>query len=213
MKKIGIATLYTGYNIGSSLQAFSMIKILDKMGYKGEIIKLSGSMIKGRDVRLNKLFVTLFRMLMFSSDKTKFLKSFAQNNKSNFDEKTLNEFDEFYSKKLMPKFETYKNLKKVAKTNEYYKFICGSDQIWNSTTYYVDPFYYLSFAPAEKRIAYAPSFGKEYVPKYNEKSISSYLNDIPSISVREESGEKDNLFFNRKRCFCLLRSNSNDKSV
>lgn len=190
MKKIGIATLYTGYNIGSSLQAFSMIKILDKMGYKGEIIKLSGSMIKGRDVRLNKLFVTLFRMLMFSSDKTKFLKSFAQNNKSNFDEKTLNEFDEFYSKKLMPKFETYKNLKKVAKTNEYYKFICGSDQIWNSTTYYVDPFYYLSFAPAEKRIAYAPSFGKEYVPKYNEKSISSYLNDIPSISVREESGKK-----------------------
>lgn len=46
----------------------------------------------------------------------------------------------------------------------YDKFVCGSDQVWCTTTTYVDPLMYLRFAPQEKRIAYAPSLGRDYIP-------------------------------------------------
>ena len=46
----------------------------------------------------------------------------------------------------------------------------------------------MQFAPKEKRIAVAPSFGREYVPEYNKKKISKYLMEIPHKSVREYSG-------------------------
>ncbi len=63
-KKVGIATVYTGYNYGSSLQAYATTKILQKIGYKGELLKLKGSIIPGRDVRLKKLFTIGFRSLL-----------------------------------------------------------------------------------------------------------------------------------------------------
>ena len=47
MKKVGICTLFTGYNYGSSLQAFAIKKTIDKLGYDPIIFKLSGSLVKG----------------------------------------------------------------------------------------------------------------------------------------------------------------------
>lgn len=66
--------------------------------------------------------------------------------------------------------------------------MCGSDQVWNSAVFYVDPFYYLRFAPREKRIAFAPSFGRNYVPDYNRKKIARYISELKCVSVRETSG-------------------------
>lgn len=53
-EKVGICTLFTGYNYGSSLQAFALKKTIDKLGYDPIIFKLSGSLVKGRDVRPKK---------------------------------------------------------------------------------------------------------------------------------------------------------------
>lgn len=35
MKKIGISTVYTGFNYGSALQAFATKMILNELGYEG----------------------------------------------------------------------------------------------------------------------------------------------------------------------------------
>ncbi len=89
---------------------------------------------------------------------------------------------------LKPKELSYSELKRKAYTDEYTAFLCGSDQVWNSSVFYVDPFYYLQFAPKSKRIAFALSFGREYIPDYNRKTIAKYLVSIPHKSVREASG-------------------------
>lgn len=189
-EKIGICTLYTGYNFGSALQAYSTKMILDEMGFEPELFKVSGSLVRGRDIRLKKTLILFTRMLLFSKNKINVIKSFSGNNKSNVNIKTLNEFDDFYNNKLNPTVISYKKLKKISKNTEYISFICGSDQIWNSTAFYVDPFYYLSFCPKNKRIAYAPSFGRTYIPTYNKNIIKKKLLGIDNISIRENSGKK-----------------------
>lgn len=189
-KKVGICTLYTGYNCGSSLQAFSLKHNIENLGYKANILKVSGSLIKGRDFRLKKLLIIIFRSLLYSKNMINVVKSYLYNNKGNFSSKTINEFDTFSSKYLTPTVYSYSNLKELAKKNDYVKFVCGSDQIWNSTTYYVDPFYYLRFCSQDKKIAYAPSFGRDYIAKYNKNILKKYISQIKYLSVREESAVK-----------------------
>lgn len=56
--------MFTGYNYGSSLQAFALKKTIDKLGYDPIIFKLSGSLVKGRDVRPKKMFITFLECLL-----------------------------------------------------------------------------------------------------------------------------------------------------
>lgn len=190
MKKIGICTLFTGYNFGSALQAYASKVVVSKMNFEPKVFKISGSLVKGRDVRLNKMLILFTRMMMYSENKFNVVKSFKGNNKSDINETTIKEFNKFYSEKINPDIISYKKLKKVSKNDSYVAFVCGSDQIWNSTAFYVDPFYYLDFCPRGKRIAYAPSFGRTYIPTYNKKIIKKYLNNIDHLSIRENSGKK-----------------------
>lgn len=189
MKKIGIATVYTGYNYGSALQAYATKYILSDMGYQADIIKISGSLAKGRDVRLGKL-ITIACRSMFHKGGIKSLKNYSSSISKEFQEGTVELFDEFINNEINPHMISYRKLKKKAKGDEYFAFICGSDQVWNSGVFYVDPFYYLRFAPFDKRIAFAPSFGREFVPDYNKRKIKKYVSDVKYKSVREKSGAK-----------------------
>lgn len=189
-KKIGICTLYTGYNVGSSLQAYATKEYLKNKGYDSKILKIKGSIVKGRDIRVKKLFITIIRMFIFSNKKLSVIKSFFENKKKSFNEKTIQKFDKFYIENLQPIEISYSNLKKESLKNKWDAFICGSDQIWNSTAFYVDPFYYLQFVSKNKRIAYAPSFGRDYLPDYNKSIIKKYIGSIPYISVREATGKR-----------------------
>lgn len=95
--------------------------------------------------------------------------------------------------KMLPylrEFYSYDEIEAMAASDRYCKFVCGSDQVWATTTLYPDPMMYLRFAPREKRVAYAPSLGRNYIPNYNRKTIKQYVNDIDSVSVREDSGRR-----------------------
>ena len=187
MKKIGIATVYTGYNYGSALQAYATKSILSGMGYEAEVLKVRGSLAKGRDIRLGKLITIAWRSL-FHKDGFKSLKNYSSNMSKEFKEGTVELFNEFISNEISPQLVSYSDLRKKANDDEYVAFICGSDQVWNSAVFYVDPFYYLRFAPFEKRIAFAPSFGRGFVPDYNKKKIGKFISGIKHKSVREASG-------------------------
>ncbi len=70
-------------------------------------------------------------------------------------------------------------------------YMCGSDQIWNPNFHggVCDPGYYLAFAPAgSNKIAYAPSFGCDDIPRTAQKMLHKMLRDFKAISVREASG-------------------------
>jgi hypothetical protein len=97
---------------------------------------------------------------------------------------------EFSNNKLDTVLISYSALKKISKSSLYKAFICGSDQIWDASAMYVNPVYYLQFCPKEKKIAYAPSFGKDTIPKYNQNVIKKMLQKFDDISVREYQGSK-----------------------
>ena len=190
MKKIGIATLITGYNFGTSLQAFSMKQITRKIGYDAEIIIFKDSLVQGRDIRVRKL-VNMFLRTIWRPKLAKQLLTIYKN--SYF--KTISQhaqeiFIKFEKEQLEPQKLSYRQMKQIGKRSEYCAFICGSDQIWNPSTVYINPLYFLRFAPQGKRIAYAPSFGVNEVPSFNYKLVQSYLSDIPYLSTREQQGKQ-----------------------
>ena len=187
MKKIGIATVYTGYNYGSALQAYATKKILSGMGYQADVLKVKGSLVQGRDIRLGKLITIAWRSILHK-DGIKSLKNYGTNMSKEFGQGTVELFNTFLGNEISPELISYGDLRKKAKGDEYVAFVCGSDQVWNSAVFYVDPFYYLRFAPFEKRIAFAPSFGRDFVPDYNKKKIGKFVSEIKYKSVREASG-------------------------
>ena len=186
-RKIGIATLYTGFNFGSSLQAHAVKTLVEELGYDVEIWKVKGSIIKGRDIRLRKLFMMALKAIVVKGGFKQF-KNYQKGYAKKASDESKEKFIQFANEFLPIRTLTYSKMRKLAKTQEYKAFICGSDQIWSGTALYVDPVYYLQFAPKERRIALAPSFGKDTIPDYNRKKIKKYISQIPYKSVREISG-------------------------
>lgn len=190
MNKIGIATVFTGYNYGSALQAFATKYIVDSLGYKGVLLSQKGSLIKGRDARFGKFARIGLRALINWNLLKRGLSVYNQSTRLAISEKSKEYFAKFTKEYLIPEYHTWKELKKLSKENDYKSFLCGSDQIWNAESLYVDPFYYLQFAPVKKRVAFAPSFGRDFIPNYNQTKISKYISSIRFLSAREESGVK-----------------------
>lgn len=188
-KNVGIITFFKFYNYGSSLQAFSTVKILSRLGYDGSVIDINSG---------NKICkILMYIKYIIKSIRYPYLvKAMFQLKKANkiadnrISKETISKFDEFTEKELNVKKYTYSRLSKVAKTEEYCGFIAGSDQIWSPQRAIIKKEYFLRFAPKAKRIAYAPSFGIDKIPEYNKKCIKKYINDFLNISVREEEGKK-----------------------
>lgn len=69
-------------------------------------------------------------------------------------------------------------------------FIAGSDQVWNAEITGRDPFWFLDFAPPEKRFSYAASFGADSLPEGGMPWYREMLAPFAGLSVREASGRK-----------------------
>lgn len=185
MNHIVLTTTHTGFNYGTSLQVLAGKYIVSKLGYKCDFVRPK-SLIKGRDIRVGKLLKILFRVISLGDFKK--LTPFVSSYKKKFIEGTELKYFEFNDKYLKPQELSWKELQKSAE--EAVACLAGSDQIWIPDALYVDPIYYLRFAPENKRIAFAPSFGRDKIARYNVKKISKWINEIPYLSVREDSGIK-----------------------
>lgn len=182
--KVLLTTVFTGYNYGSCLQAFAGKTFIRKMGYDCTLVARR-SFMKGRNVHLGKLFTVLWRSLILrgrSNSLTTYKKQYARALVGDSAER----FNQFIAEYLSPHFLSWCELKGLA--TESVACLAGSDQIWNSSSLYVDPLYYLRFAPASKRVAFAPSFGRDFIPTYNKEKIAKWISSFSFLSVRESSG-------------------------
>lgn len=186
--RVGLVTLYRGYNYGTSLQAYALKTYLEQLGYETDIIWKSEGAHSGRDIRLEKLF----RMFKRSIFRPNLLKETVKGYLGNFHNAPSKEirqkYLDFTEQNLKVHALSNKQLREFAASPKTLAVVCGSDQIWKVNAANVDPMFYLQFVPKYKRVAYAPSFGGAAVPNYNKKIISNYLTSIPYISVRENSG-------------------------
>lgn len=185
-RKVLLTTVFSGYNYGSSLQALAGKIILQEMGYDCQLVAQK-SLVKGRDIRFGKLLTILTRSLLLrGKNGSKALSTYQGSYNKTMVGNSAERFARFTEEILQPQYLSWKGLEKAAKVCK----ICfaGSDQIWNSSTMYVDPMYYLRFAPLEKRVAFAPSFGRDFVADYNKEKMSRWIGEFAHLSVREDSG-------------------------
>lgn len=186
--KIGILTRRAGYNMGSSLQAYAMAKMIAKMGHEVEIIdydeyarflmwRIKPGLQKGVYAALhvwplNKVFMRYYQRFNRIFEQRR---RFAQFEKSYF---PLSE-------------KRYSCLSQLAKTVGHYDaYVCGSDQIWSP--YMFDPAFYLDFVPQNKgirKIAYAPSIGVTQRAAITLEQCKM-MAAIDYVSCREQEGAK-----------------------
>ena len=188
MKKVAVVNRTNLKNYGSVLQVYALCNAVEKLGYHAEVVWQSGNMSKNFDIRPNKILKIGLKLLRHPSLLWSAYKTVCNVKAVVIDEEKARMFDDFVAKNFVQSIYAPDEIEKVAASDKYCKFICGSDQIWVTTTLYPDPMMYLRFAPKEKRVAYAPSLGRNFIPGYNRRILRKYINDVPCLSVREDEG-------------------------
>lgn len=185
-KKIGLVTLYDG-NFGSILQCFSTKRFLESLDQTCDVLCLNEDenllhveVIKRKLKTLLKILSNLFFLKFIIKSKLNMIKNSLSKN-------TEMMMNSFIADFIKPKKIDQCLLKKKEWLDGYKYFIAGSDQIWN-VAHLVKPFNFLQFAPRNKRISLAVSFGISEIPLCNQRELSVALNGFDYISVREESG-------------------------
>lgn len=187
--KIGIVTYYNG-NFGTILQCYASKTFLQQHGYEPYVLGFDfkkDSLLKKWVHIVKHLYKSLFYR-EFRSDNNR-MKEALKKDSAILSEYTKEYMNVFVDKELKPSKYSWRQLKKLGRQQDFKFFIAGSDQIWNASRK-IDEFWFLKFAPKNKRVALSPSFGVENIPGYNVWDIKWGLKGFEDLSVREEAGAK-----------------------
>ncbi len=182
MEKVGVITFYNNYNYGSSLQAFALIKFIERLGYECYLIDFC-DLSKPWNRRLafknlfNRFFCALIHPHLFL-ETIKSKKIGTEQKKCSKEQGIL--FDDFLNNKL----NLYKN---DFTQSDFIAFVTGSDQVWKLSLPGLHYVFFQRFAKKKQRISYAASLGTDYIPAYNKKLLKKYLKGFSSISLRERN--------------------------
>ncbi|WP_249869458.1 polysaccharide pyruvyl transferase family protein [Oceanobacillus saliphilus] len=186
--KVYTITCHDVYNHGASLQAYALMKYLMKCGHDVEIIDYKPNYLSNHYKLLSidnpKWAKSVFTKFIYLTLKLPGRLQGLRRKKS---------FDKFTTTYLrLTNFHYYSNedLKKNLPIADAY--ICGSDQIWNSSFENgKDPAFYLNFAPEDKvKASYAASFATDSISPEITPVVKKNLERLDEISVREKSGIK-----------------------
>lgn len=172
MKKIATVTFHMAWNYGAILQTYALQKVIEDLGYESEVWdydcrKIS---VNYQPVRRESLFLFLRSLISYIPLAKK--------------DKNFRHFVKKYIRLSAP--VTKENQESLAA--QYDAFVVGSDQVWNYRITGGDPAYFLSFAPARKRLSYAASLGLHGYPDEWKALYRDNLKDFARLSVREQVG-------------------------
>jgi len=162
-KNVGVLTFHYAHNYGAVLQAWALKECLNRLGFEAEIINYRNKTIQANYMRDNK-FDDKYRQRQW--------------------ERQFERFEKFINSHMLNDIGVV-NYEELSGLN-YYAFICGSDQIWNSgLTGGLDDAYFLKFDTNAKKISYAPSKFKSWIKPEEVSYWQKALSDFAAISVRE----------------------------
>lgn len=172
-------------NYGNHLQAYALNRLVKSISSANCVDSLvMGDSLLNRYTRVFSLR-TMRAMYYAACEKLKKLKSESAK-KEQFAER-FDEFEKFRNKHILSPVNPIEG-KEICKT-DYDVMIVGSDVVWEQQRVKVCKTKFLAFTAQKdfKKIAYAASFGRDYIPAENVASIRAYLQDFDAISVREHS--------------------------
>lgn len=194
MKKILVYVGYKTLNYGSILQAFATLEMLKKLGAEPSLLNLNGLWreIKSKKIKFY-LFGGDFFFLVQSKGRMYWSKVYERINPlyGRLISSRKEKFEEFIRTRLVLSDEVA-GFQEASKLSEKYDAVLlGSDQVWIPSSVVTD-IYTLHFVQNKQviKIAYAPSFGINKIPKKYTDKYKEMINSISYLSVREESGKK-----------------------
>lgn len=179
--RIAIITYSRIYNYGSALQTYALNKYLTDLGHDVKTIDYA-------QPQQEKSKEHIF-------SKSKGLMSVIRNIQTLIYKKQLlqsrEKFRDFYND-YVPKTKTITDKEELKLLeNEFDLFICGSDQIWNTSYFGFDTSYLLSFVSDKRKcISYAASIGTSKLNFGDEQMFKEHLSDFKKIMVREKIAAK-----------------------
>ena len=184
--KIGIITLVDYTNYGNRLQNLALTKLLEEQGYSVvndiEVYTKSDFIDRSKGIKR-----TVKKVLPVSLMK----KRMARHREELDDmlterQRRFKEFASGYIDTIDPVFaDNNEQALKILNEKGIDVFIAGSDQVWNPN-YFYEMYTFLPFAPKDKRLSFAASFGIDSIPESRKKEFSDGLSQMKYISVREK---------------------------
>lgn len=180
--KIGVITYWwSDDNYGQILQAYALQAYLKAKGHDVFLIKY-----KEKPIVEKKSFLS--KVLSLNIEKVK--KKIHLRKVAYIKKKYPRHFGSFkaqYLKFSKAEYDSYASL--LANPPEADMYICGSDQVWNSSFRKPIEPYLLDFGDAKvKRISYAASFGMTKLSDIDKEIFNKCLANFDGISVRERTG-------------------------
>lgn len=192
MRTAEIITIVDYGNYGNRLQNYAMNKILQDMGYATGTLKIIVK--ENRWKSTNKRMLRLIkRFLPFTIYKLihKYYQIISIDTNYKIAKQRFNKFvnftNEYISNTQVLYVKENKDVNRILKNKDVSLYVAGSDQIWNPD-FAGDDFYFLTFAPCEKRIAIAASFGCNDLPENVCNRYIPLLKEMKFISMREKCG-------------------------
>ena len=188
-KKVGLCLAYKGTNYGMLLQAYATQQVVEKFGFKTEILNVKQTPAD-RIPRYIGGYKVLARILW------RWIKNKFSKEHNNLDEKHRTnkkmrvEAAESFRSTKMHDFVTYNGLKALTEASKgFSSVLIGSDQLWLPDEAF-SKFFSLQFAaPGCTRISYATSLGVSSYPNYAKRAARDFWKKINYLSVREEQGK------------------------
>jgi hypothetical protein len=188
-KKIGIVTLHGYFNYGNRLQNYAAEQVLQSMGFEVETIRNESPKT---EYSFSKKVINLLKnnpKEIVKKTKNKLISKKENNKTLKFDKEKKEKFLSFSGEYLNESdFVISENSIPTNLNNDYDFFITGSDQVWNPTIASSSSLHFLLFAPSSKRISFSPSFGISEIPDKYKGNFKTWLNEMKSLSVRENEG-------------------------
>ncbi len=177
--KCGIVTFHSSHNYGSVLQAYAMVKVMQRLGLDAELIDF-------RHPRTTDMYE--WRLWSPYKNWKWNLRELVLRGLLSFGKKREQVFSDFIENVLVKS-------KRVKDKNDipdiYDVLVCGSDQIWNPfASGCNDPIYYLDFGSTTCKFSYAASSGSVRFGDSNIDLFRNYLSKLKSIGVREQFMQK-----------------------
>ena len=163
MAKIGILTYHFALNYGAVMQAWALQEYLKKRGHHVELIDYRPSHLESGGGFYFPKNIKLLRMNLIKAviKFRAFLNFFSRHMRLK-----KSKFQDFHNNYLNLSKKTFRKFKYDLEDKfDYSIFICGSDQIWNSSNHSgIDRAYFFGFLPEKSfTVSYAASFGRSFI--------------------------------------------------
>lgn len=193
--KIGLVTFYYAHHYGAQLQAYALMKAIEKQPLENgsnESTEANASYpsceivdyVRPDTIEASKVFQKMNSLRGVLRSAHSLLHYTAL-------KRRYDRFSDFIKENMDLSTNSYRSPQSLFDAPPSYDlFVCGSDQIWNPAIYpgnQFDPSFFMTFTQAPK-VSYAPSFGISSIPEKNQTELTSYLNSFKALSVREYEG-------------------------